>query len=169
VFTPDGKLLASLGDSGALRIEEVASGTEILRQQFPRDILATLAMSPDGSMLAVAPGANNRKLYVWKWQAGEEPRELKVGDFTPFSLSFSPDGKLLAATGDRGTTVLVWDVASGRPVHRLDIPDPGHVARGTLAFSPDGKTLATTSFHGLTWEGAVHLWDPATGKHQGRF
>src|SRR5262249_40407751 len=127
-FTPDGKLLASLGDSGALRIEEVVSGTEILRQQFPRDILANLAMSADGSMLAVAPGANNRKLYVWKGQAGEEPRELKVGEFTARSLSFSPDGKLLAGSGDRGTTVLVWDVASGRPVHRLDVTEPGHVA-----------------------------------------
>ena len=35
--TPDGKYLLSLGNLGVLRIEEMATGTEVLEQKFPRD------------------------------------------------------------------------------------------------------------------------------------
>src|SRR5262249_45888009 len=52
-FTPDGKLLASLDQTATLRIEEVATGAEILRHQFAQDNSNVMAMSPDGSTLAV--------------------------------------------------------------------------------------------------------------------
>src|SRR5262249_19550004 len=98
-FTSDGKLLASVGDSGVLRIEEVATGEDLLRHQFPRDY-ATLGLSADGTTLAVCTGPNSRKLYLWKWQSGEGPRQLKVPDRVGQSLAFSPDGKRLAECGD---------------------------------------------------------------------
>jgi WD40 repeat protein len=53
-FTPDGKFLVMLDGSGILRIEEIASGVEILRQQFPGDVGAYLAISPVGGSIAVA-------------------------------------------------------------------------------------------------------------------
>ncbi len=57
-----------------------------------------------------------------------------------YSLSFSPDGTLLAAgIGTRGAGgVIIWDVAARRPVGRFgaigDTP--------AVAFAPDGKTVA---------------------------
>jgi RNA polymerase sigma factor (sigma-70 family) len=165
-FTPDGKLLASLGDNGILRIEEIASGVEILQQKFPRDIVATLAFSADGSLLAVSSGPNTHKLYVWKWQAGEEPRELKAPRYAGRSLAFSPDGTRLAECGDVDQVVRVWDVAGGRLLHKLSAPESDQEWFSALAFTPDGKTLLA-SCHGNT-AGAVHLWDAATGRYRSR-
>jgi RNA polymerase sigma factor (sigma-70 family) len=169
-FTPDGKLLLSLGDSGILRVEEVATGAELLRQQFPRDILAEIAVSSDGSTLAVASGPNTRRLYLWRWQEAEEPRQLPVGEFVARWVAFSPDGKLLAATSDREGTLRLWDVASGQPRHRLQLPEGQASRTGEPTFTPDGKVLAVvgTTYTQHDQSESVHLWDPATGRYRGR-
>ena len=72
------------------------------------------------------------------------------------SLAFSRDGKRLAWAA--GLAVGVWDTVTGQG-RRL----AGHVGSATrVAFAPDGKTLAS----GGT-SGAVHLWDPLTGRALG--
>ncbi len=166
-FTPDGRLLMSLGENGALRIEEIASGVELLRQQFPRDSSPQLALSPDGSTLAVASSSNTNKLFLWKWEAGEEPREVKISQYAARSLCFSPDGRLLAASSDHDSTIRLWDVQTGRLQRRL-VADESMATSGRVAFSPDGRLLATTDYgnrKGSHWSGGIHLWDAAMGKH----
>jgi RNA polymerase sigma factor (sigma-70 family) len=161
-FSPDGKLLVSMGNNGALRIEEVATGVELLRHQFPRDVVGYLALSPDGSTLGVASGPNTHKLYVWKWQTGEEPREIKAPRYTGWSLCFSPDGKRLAECNYSDGSVRIWDVASGRILHQLEAPADSEHRHLSVTFSPDGKTLAAAAHGNRT--GAIHLWDPGTGR-----
>ncbi len=164
-FTPDGKYLISQGSSGVLRIEEIASGTEILQQKLPRDVMASLVVSPDGKVVAIWTGPNSRKLYLWNWQSGEEPREVKVGERRIRSLAFHPDGKTLAAEGDFEPFVCEWDVATGHLQHQIDLRDD--VTPAGLAFTPDGKTIAVSdsanqrSKHG---SGGVLLLDRGTGK-----
>jgi RNA polymerase sigma factor (sigma-70 family) len=160
-FTPDGKLLMSLGRNGALRIEEVDTGLELLRHQFPGDVLAYIALSPDGSTLAMNSGPNTRKLFVWKWQTGEEPSELKVAEHTGREIVFSADGNFLAECGDHEPTVRVWDIKRARLLHQLELPDPGSFRHHSVAFLPDGRTLAAAA--SSNEGGAIHLWDPATG------
>jgi RNA polymerase sigma factor (sigma-70 family) len=162
-LTPDGKLLFTFDRNGQLRIAEVSTGTELLRQQFPGDVMAALAISPDGATVAVGSGPNTRKIFVWRWQAGEKPREIKVPDeHRGRDLAFSPDGRLLADCSDAEPDVRVWDVGNGRMLHRLELPDHEPYGHYHVAFSPDGKFLA--AWGGTGRRDAVHLWDPSTGQ-----
>jgi RNA polymerase sigma factor (sigma-70 family) len=165
VFTPDSELLLSLGDSRVLRVEEVATGLEILRHPFPRDTRGNLTLSPDGSTLAISSGPNTQKLYVWKWQGGEQPRELNVPDRVGRALAFSPDGKRLAEGRDRGRSVRVWDLANGRLVHELEAAGTeSPLYYDSVVFSPDNKTLFASGRHGHGIR-AVDLWDATTGRY----
>jgi WD40 repeat protein len=82
-------------------------------------------------------------------------------DFHQFrGLTFSPDGKRLAAGDFRG--VSVWDAANGKEVARLKWPDDPPCDY-TFAFGPDGKTIvgANDSFE-------MRVWDVETSKELSR-
>ena len=171
-FTPDGKLLVSLGTGGILRIEELATGVEILQEKFARDNSPSLALSPDGSTIALATGANTGKFYVWKWQSGEQPRELKASgtDRSYGELAFSPDGQQLAVCLNHvDHPIQIWEVASGKLLHRLVLPEPKRHVRGTLLFSPDGQTLFVPGYRNDSSTAvAIHFWNPTSGNYEGR-
>jgi RNA polymerase sigma factor (sigma-70 family) len=161
-ISPDGKMLFTLDGNGKLRVEEVATGAELLTQQFPRDVMAHVTLSPDGSTIAVGSGPNTHKILVWKWQTAEEPREIKSGWHRGREVAISPDGKLLAECSDSEPDVRIFDVASGRLVHKLEQPDFEPYRHYSVVFSPNGNLLAASG--GTNDRSAVNLWDPATGK-----
>ena len=71
------------------------------------------------------------------------------------SLSFDPQGKMLAS-GSRDKTVILWEIETGEVIHTLE----GHRAAVlSVDFGPKGKILATGSK-----DTTVKLWQPQTGK-----
>ncbi|HEY9659719.1 MAG TPA: BTAD domain-containing putative transcriptional regulator, partial [Allocoleopsis sp.] len=74
---------------------------------------------------------------------------------SPFSLSFSPDGKLLAY-GDASGLISVRRVAD----HQLLSSWQGHTNTiWTLVWSSDGKTFATSSN-----DGTIRIWEPLASR-----
>ncbi|MEK6234145.1 MAG: WD40 repeat domain-containing protein, partial [Planctomycetales bacterium] len=80
---------------------------------------------------------------------------IPMGDTYVSSLSFSPDGKLLAL-GCTDHVIRLWDVEQQQ---QLTEPSILHGAVNSIAFSPDGQTLAT----GSGKEG-IHLWEVPSGR-----
>jgi WD40 repeat protein len=167
-FAPDGKTLASLhahGESGICRLWDVASGKEIRRLEVgPHGNL--LCYAPDGQTLATTNGADT--IQLWDVASGQLIRQLRRdGDGKIRSLSYAPDGQMLAASWDR--TIGLWEVASGKEIRRFAQPPFPHGMNqgggaGSVAFAPDGLTLAAGYDNGI-----VLLWDVTGQRPDGRF
>lgn len=115
----------------------------------------SLSFSPDRATPAVGVSPAGAEIWLWRVGDGTLFRRLMSKKNTAVShASFSPDGKVLAAT-ERGGPLVLFDLATGK---ELDSLSAVHMPHRPIAFSPDGKTLATTGDRQ-----ALHLWDLSTG------
>jgi WD40 repeat protein len=88
-------------------------------------------------------------------KARPDPQQAQPDVGCVFCLSFSPDGKMVAAA-DKDGKVRLFDSQTGGLKQALD----GHSESvGVVAFSHDGKILASGSC-----DQTVKLWDAQTGK-----
>jgi RNA polymerase sigma factor (sigma-70 family) len=161
-FSADGAVLASGGSEHAVRLWDTKSAKQINTLIGHQERVTTVAVAPGGKVIATA--AWDCSIRLWDGDTGQELRRL---GWTPKenlplgtskfvnSLSFSADGKLLAAAGYEDK-VLLWDVARGEPVRSF----PGVFA----ALAPDGKHLVTAD-----WSGAASFYEVGTGKEIRQF
>jgi WD40 repeat protein len=140
----------------------------------------TATFTPDGEGVLISRLYGSVKL--WDVATGKElrrfqkdsPRARLVGPVEVGGVTFSPDGKWLAAPAelDRSSEdgsiylgVRLWDVATGKEVRRVGErrkPSPEFDYFGLMicpAFSADDKVLARVAY-----DGTVRLHDTADGK-----
>lgn len=104
-------------------------------------------------------------VLVWDLKTEKEVFRHRNPEGGATTISFSPDGKLLAAAGVASfKTAKVWEFPSGKEIARLEHSD----GLNSLRFSADGKRIATASGY-LEQEGAsvISFWDTKTFKKEG--
>jgi WD40 repeat protein len=118
----------------------------------------SLAFSPDGKILAA--GTCQSTIFLLDVETCEQIGEpLHPHNVEVVSVTFSPDGKLLAS--DCGKTIILWDVENHQPIGP---PLTGHKDWViSAAFSPDGKILASGSS-----DETIILWDVETRQPIGK-
>ena len=134
VFAREGRTVASAGLAGVSEWS-VPSAKRIRILRSPGGS-SRVAFSSDGSLLAGA--GNDGAARIWDAAGGKRRGLFKVSKLPLTDVVFSPDGRLLLATGSK---VQTWDVRTGARRHEL-VGHSGPARRG--AFSPDGQWIATT-------------------------
>ena len=117
-----------------------------------------MAFSPDGRRLV--SGFHDGTVRLWDVATQTEVATLEGHTGWVASVSFSPDGALLASAGGwDDPTVILWDAATQAQVATLR----GHTSevRSVAFSSPNGGTLASA---GGGQDPTVRLWDVATGE-----
>jgi RNA polymerase sigma factor (sigma-70 family) len=196
VFAPDGKtlitatndtesrIIGARPEKGSTRLWDLAAGRERARFPVERSQVLSVAISPDGNL--VAAGVSDRTVRLYDLGTGREDalrlardagpqlemqKVLVPGPLpaSPIShgvmrcLAFSPDGSILAGgsygTGTGSTLladVYLWDVFERSELRRI----PAHQGGvGSLSFARDGRTLASTGM-----EPTIRLWEIGSGR-----
>jgi len=164
-LSPDGRMLAVRSDEG-VRLWDVATGKDRGKVELPQKPgelpggADFLAFSTEGQTLFTGQA-------FWDLNSRKELSRFEGNADLVHEAAFSPDGKILATTGeDRMVTkeqnskaIRLWDVATGKEVRRLE----GHQQKAPpFAFHPDGKTLVSGDF------ALLRFWDVASGRERSR-
>jgi RNA polymerase sigma factor (sigma-70 family) len=161
-LSADGRLVATTDiNSGKIRVHERDTGRLHKIIDTGRHGAGGLAFAPKGRLLAglafagsPAKGTPPARRYLGVWDA-DTGRLVRRLDDVGGQVAFSPDARLLAATGAKQARL--WEIESGRERHGL--PQQRYFGCG---FSHDGRVLAC-------WDReAVTFWELAAGQERCR-
>ena len=179
-FSPDGRFLASGSRDRTIRlwwVSDVIESNESADKdgaepeaafilQGHTNWVNEVAFSPDGSTLA--SGSEDGIVKLWdlsglpQMATTQETAIVENSSHTiqehragVQSVAFSPDGRLLASSGN-DQTIRLWDLRAARVVNVL----MGHTNWVySVRFSPNSRMLASGS-----WDHSVRLWQTKNGR-----
>jgi WD40 repeat protein len=143
-YTGDGHLAIPTG-GGAVTVWDTSTATQQARLTYPNpsavaadwaDDIASIAISPDGTLLAAGDGNPAR---AWDLTTGDELFSKSPGGWIS-QPAFSPDSELLALAGDSGTLSLYDREGTLRAQLRAEdgsgLQDPTFSPDGSNAYNP---------------------------------
>lgn len=163
VFSPDGKLLATVSNGTAVHIWDTATLSEVLTIPTPTRHVGSVAFSPDGRRLATSVAGQapqTGEIKIWDVATGKESKSWTHPGQAGNSLSYSADGESLALVhshfvpqGGAHMVFRTWDASNGKekrsPLEVANCFNGRLIANGAL-----GMTIT-----GINWK----VWDLAKG------
>jgi WD40 repeat protein/tRNA A-37 threonylcarbamoyl transferase component Bud32 len=165
-LSEDGALVAAVSlfrktnvwESARIKLWESSSGRELHslvlsdRENFWDHLPRSLALSPDGTLLAAATGIS---VKLWDTKTGKEIHLLRGHTSGVTSVAFSADG--LLASGDHSGMIKLWEPRTGTQLQTFH----GHTKKWQcsvhrLAFNRDGLLASASQ------DRTIKLWDTRT-------
>ena len=158
-FSSDGEILVSVlfdysKEANIIYIWQVNDGSLIQNIQIDFRVYADIVFSSDNKTIAYQSG--NQEIKLWDVESGTLKNTLRTGkDENAYrqdlssSISFSPDGNLLAA-GNYPGEIFIWRVSDGKRMRTIKSENSG---LEHIEFSADGTFLVSVSGNG-----SVSLW-----------
>ena len=169
VFTPDGTHFVTGELGGYLRCWDVSDGQVRWAVQACHTRIHALAISLDGTTLAVASG--DRDIQFWDMATGQ-PRQSLIGHSDQvYAVAFHPQARQIASvSGD--ATVRLWDIDTATCIQAFDqlVEDRQNHQLFSLRFSLDGTLLISGSRDGTLkiWDLRTQQLQPALAGHTGQ-
>jgi len=157
-FSPDNRLLASVGRNNEIIVWDVASKSSVNILEGHQDKISALAFSSDG--LFLFSGDKIGKIFIWRINSGVSEKIIEDGITTITGLDYSLDGDYLIAS-DKAGNLYTFDLKNN--------------FRSTT-WGGHNKTVSEISFYGddqyfasAGYDGVVKLWITASSKLYKKF
>jgi WD40 repeat protein len=148
-FSPDGRLLASVGADAIVRIWDVQTKAEVRGLRGATDWAIAVAFSPDGRMLVSAGVDKVARVF----ELTPQETAVSVGHLLGVdAVAVSPDGKR-AATASRDQTIRIWEIATGKELVTL-------IGNADTAYAVTfvGSDLVVMGGSASDHAGKLHFW-----------
>ena len=155
-FSPDGRLLASVGADAIVRIWDVQTKAEVRGLRGATDWATAVAFSPDGRALVAAGVDKAARVFELT------PQETAAGAGHLLGIdavAVSPDGKR-AATASRDETIRIWEIDTGKELVTL-------IGNRDTAYAVTfvGKDTLVMGGSATDHAGRLHFWSVGAARH----
>jgi WD40 repeat protein/GTPase SAR1 family protein len=148
-LTRDGKHAVSGSFDNTVRLWNLETGACLAILQGHSAYVRTVQVAGDGRF--AFSGSDDRTVKIWDLAAKTCLGTLEGHEDGVQSIALSPDGGLIASTGNLDHTVRLWDWKSGACLQVIENKD--NASPVSVAFSPDA-----TRFLAGTSEGAIQVY-----------
>ncbi|MBN2735559.1 MAG: WD40 repeat domain-containing protein [Spirochaetales bacterium] len=150
--SPDGKSLASAGESGEILIRDIPAFDLVRTIDTQAGPVSQISFSPDSRFLA--SGNYDHNINVWNVETEENIKTLNEQGSRINSLMFSKKNPWIISSRNDGI-INIWDFSSGERICKMG--DPLHPLRSVIQNPLDSRIYAITG-------DAIIIWDPVEEK-----